>query len=253
VHAGDTYRSLESRTSWDEWADDYDYDRDEETSATESANRYVSAYSSVPNDQEVRDAYDAPSAAWRHDEGATHDIVRGPSRRRAVFSGAYLLVGGSLIEDLAILAWVGLTCYVALALFAVSQGFLYESSLPLRIPQDATHGVDRADLRRLRRAGSTRSFTTPTTTASGAVNRPLVTPWAKVGGVLERYFGGVAQLVERYVRNVEAVGSNPITSTHAGSATRSQELAWTPLQPSTLSSPTDRGTFYDQSSSLRLC
>ena len=26
--------------------------------------------------------------------------------------------------------------------------------------------------------------------------------------------GGVAQLAERYVRNVEAVGSNPITSTN---------------------------------------
>jgi hypothetical protein len=30
VHADDTYRSLESRSSWDEWADDYEYDDDEE-------------------------------------------------------------------------------------------------------------------------------------------------------------------------------------------------------------------------------
>src|SRR5271163_2389165 len=26
VHADDTYRSLESRSSWDEWSEDYEYD-----------------------------------------------------------------------------------------------------------------------------------------------------------------------------------------------------------------------------------
>jgi hypothetical protein len=134
VHPGDTYRSLESRTSWDEWANDYDYDRDEEMSATESANRYVSAYSSVPNDQEVRDAYShLPRGGTMKARRTTLFVAL--LAAVAVFSGAYLLVGGSMIEDLAILAWVGFTCYVALALFAVSQGFLYEASLPLRIPQ----------------------------------------------------------------------------------------------------------------------
>ena len=30
VHADDTYRSLESRSSWDEWSRDYDYDDEPE-------------------------------------------------------------------------------------------------------------------------------------------------------------------------------------------------------------------------------
>jgi hypothetical protein len=46
-----------------------------------------------------------------------------------------LAVGYTFIQDLAVLAWMGLLCYVALALFSVSQGFLFESSLPIRIPQ----------------------------------------------------------------------------------------------------------------------
>jgi hypothetical protein len=67
------------------------------------------------------------------------------ARRQSVFlllaasavalSGLSFVVGYSLLEDLALLAWMGLICYVALALFAVSQGFLFESSLPIRIPQ----------------------------------------------------------------------------------------------------------------------
>jgi hypothetical protein len=135
VHPGDTYRSLESRTSWDDWANDYDYEREDELSRpAEATNRYVSAYSSVPNEQEVLNSYDLPTRAGSM-----------KSRRTAVFlllgavavllSGLNFAVGYSFIEDLAILAWVGLLCYVALALFAVSQGYLYESSLPIRIPQ----------------------------------------------------------------------------------------------------------------------
>jgi len=41
----------------------------------------------------------------------------------------------SLITDLAVAAWVCVVSYVALALYAVSQGLLNESSLPLRLPQ----------------------------------------------------------------------------------------------------------------------
>ncbi|MGA2295368.1 MAG: hypothetical protein ABSG24_09130 [Acidimicrobiales bacterium] len=134
VHPGDTYRSLESRTSWDEWANDYDYDREEGMASSESANRYVSAYSSMPNDQEVRNAYSRlPRAGTMKARRTTFFMALLVAA--AVLSGMYFLVGGSIIEDLAILAWVGFTCYVALALFAVSQGFLDESSLPLRIPQ----------------------------------------------------------------------------------------------------------------------
>jgi hypothetical protein len=41
----------------------------------------------------------------------------------------------SLITDVAVASWVCVVSYVALALYAVSQGFLNESSLPLRLPQ----------------------------------------------------------------------------------------------------------------------
>ena len=132
VHAGDTYRSLESRGSWDEWATDYDFDRDDEVSLT--ANRYVNAYSSVPNDREVRDAYERQPRSGTMKARRTM-VFLALLAAAVVFSGANFAVGGSFIEDLAILAWVGLMCYVSLALFAVSQGYLYEASLPLRIPQ----------------------------------------------------------------------------------------------------------------------
>src|SRR5277367_3865478 len=57
VHADDTYRSLETRSSWDEWSRDYDYDDPE---VRESKNHYAAAYSSVPNEESVRRSYDAP-------------------------------------------------------------------------------------------------------------------------------------------------------------------------------------------------
>ena len=60
VHADDTYRSLESRSSWDEWSRDYDYDDHEPSNARESMNRYAAAYSSVPNGTSVRASYDTP-------------------------------------------------------------------------------------------------------------------------------------------------------------------------------------------------
>jgi hypothetical protein len=138
VHEDDTYRSLETRSSWDEWEDDYDYERDEQpANRAETANRYVTAYSSVPNEHEVKRSYVAPMRR-----------ASMKTRRQSVFlllaasavalSGLSIVVGYSLLEDLALLAWMGLIFYVALALFAVSQGFLFESSLPIRIPQGRT-------------------------------------------------------------------------------------------------------------------
>jgi hypothetical protein len=135
VHPGDTYGSLESRTSWDEWANDYDYEREDELSRpVEATNRYVSAYSSVPNEQEVLNTYDPPMRAGSMKARRTSVFLM-LGAAAIVLSGVNFAIGYSFIEDLAILAWVGLVCYVALALFAVSQGYLYESSLPVRIPQ----------------------------------------------------------------------------------------------------------------------
>jgi hypothetical protein len=133
VHADDTYRSLESRSSWDEWSEDYEYD-EEPLNQRESMNHYAAAYSSVPNESTVRRDYDAP---------IRHRSMK--SRRKMMFvrlllASAVLTIlaftlGYSLIMDLAVASWVCIVSFVALALYSVSQGYLDESSLPLRLPQ----------------------------------------------------------------------------------------------------------------------
>jgi hypothetical protein len=134
VHADDTYRSLESRSSWDEWSRDYDYDDDEPSNQRESKNRYAAAYSSVPNETTARRSYDAP---------VRHRTMK--SRRQMMFVRLLLIsavltilaftMSYSLIMDLAVASWVCIASFIALALYAVSQGYLHESSLPLRLPQ----------------------------------------------------------------------------------------------------------------------
>ena len=139
VHENDTYRSLETRTSWDEWDDDYDYEGDEQhINRAEPANRYVTAYSSVPNEHDVREvsnSYQAPPRRASSMKARRQSMFLLLAAIAVALSGLSFVVGYSLLEDLAILAWLSLICYVALALFAVSQCFLYESSLPIRIPQ----------------------------------------------------------------------------------------------------------------------
>jgi hypothetical protein len=132
VHADDTYRSLESRSSWDEWSADYEYD--EPARERESMNRYAAAYSSAPNETTISRSYDA--------------LIRRrsmKSRRQMMFVRLLLVsavltilaftVSYGLILDLAVASWVCIVSYVALALYAVSQGYLSEASLPLRLPQ----------------------------------------------------------------------------------------------------------------------
>jgi hypothetical protein len=133
VHADDSYRSLESRSSWDEWSEDYEYD-DEPVGQRESMNHYATAYSSVPRESTVRRDYDAP---------IRHRSMK--SRRQmmfvrllvisAVLSILAFAMSYSLIMDLAVASWVCIVSFVALALYSVSQGYLDESSLPLRLPQ----------------------------------------------------------------------------------------------------------------------
>jgi hypothetical protein len=53
----------------------------------------------------------------------------------AVLSILAFTVSYSLILDLAVASWVCIVSYVALALYAVSQGYLEESSLHIRLPQ----------------------------------------------------------------------------------------------------------------------
>jgi hypothetical protein len=134
VHADDTYRSLESRSSWDEWSRDYDYDDDEPSNARESMNRYAAAYSSVPNETSVRASYDTPIRRRSMKSRRQMMFVR-LGLISAVLTILAFTMSYGLIMDLAVASWVCVVSYVALALYAVSQGYLNESSLPLRLPQ----------------------------------------------------------------------------------------------------------------------
>jgi hypothetical protein len=140
VHSDDTYRTLETRNSWDEWSQAYDYDddlgREEATKRPATpTNRYASAYSSVPSRPEVRIRYEAPTQRLRSMKARRKVLFVRTTLAAVVLTATYFAVGYSIIEDLAILAWVALVGYVALALFSVSQGYLHESSLPVRLPR----------------------------------------------------------------------------------------------------------------------
>lgn len=133
VHADDTYRSLESRNSWDEWSEDYEYD-DPPINQRESMNHYAAAYSSVPNETSVRRGYDAPIRHRSMKSRRQMMFVR-LVLASAVLSILTFMTSYSLIMDLAVASWVCIVSFVALALYSVSQGYLNESSLPLRLPQ----------------------------------------------------------------------------------------------------------------------
>ncbi|MHB1089323.1 MAG: hypothetical protein ACYC19_11250 [Acidimicrobiales bacterium] len=138
VHADDTYRSLETRSSWDEWTRDYDYDREmrvreleEARRHDEATNRYAAAYSSVPLQHDV-DAFDdrfAPRVSMRVRRTR---ILIGLCVGAFLFTAGALVMSSSIVQDLAVLTWIGLVAFVGLALYSVSQGYLHESSLPLR-------------------------------------------------------------------------------------------------------------------------
>ncbi len=136
VHADDTYRSLESRGTWDEWRQDYDYDHQNEASPRSMpANRYAAAYSSVPSSRVAETYYEPP--VHRHSMKAQRRMIL----TRLVLTVATTTVlgfvtGYSLVVDVAIVTWIAFALYVALALYAVSQGYLYESSLGIRLPRD---------------------------------------------------------------------------------------------------------------------
>ncbi|MFY9782610.1 MAG: hypothetical protein WAK12_03630 [Acidimicrobiales bacterium] len=132
VHADDTFGTLESRSSWDEWHQDYEYD--DTTGEDEPVtNHYARAYSSRPSEP-IAKSYESPLRRRTMQ-----------AQRRVIFARLVLVaivvtlaayfIGSSIVVDLAALAWFSVVCYVALALFAVSQGYLDESSLPVRIPR----------------------------------------------------------------------------------------------------------------------
>ena len=133
VHADDTYRSLETRSSWDEWSEDYDFD-DETQSRVPSMNRYAQAYSSVPKETTVTRSYEEPLRRRSMKSRRKMMFVRLVLCAAVLTIGAFVS-GYALIMDVAVVSWVCVASFVALALYAVSQGYLEESSLGVRIPQ----------------------------------------------------------------------------------------------------------------------
>ncbi|MHB8379133.1 MAG: hypothetical protein ACYDB2_04330 [Acidimicrobiales bacterium] len=132
VHADDTFGTLESRSSWDEWSEDYEYDS--ARPITTSTNRYAMAYSSRPNELVATPRYEAP---------IRRRTMR--SQRRMMFTRLVLaavlltlvafVTGSTLVFDVAALSMFAVVVYVALAFYSVSQGYLNDSSLPIRVPQ----------------------------------------------------------------------------------------------------------------------
>ena len=132
VHDDDTYRSLETRGSWDEWAEDYDYDHEDEAPRRRTmTNRYAAAYSAVPNGPVVTD-YREPPVRRRSMKAQRRMILTSLALAVGTTTILGVATGYSLLVDLAVLTWIGIAVYVALALYAVSQGYLFESSLGIR-------------------------------------------------------------------------------------------------------------------------
>lgn len=127
VRSDDTLGTLEARSNWDEWSADYAFDEPSDTSATPS-NHYARAYSSRPRDPEIVAAYEAPLRRRTMKQ-----------QRRLIFASlvgfaglltvAAVLSSSSLVVDLAALGWFAVVLYVALALFAVSQGYLSQPNV----------------------------------------------------------------------------------------------------------------------------
>lgn len=137
VHADDTFGSLESRASWDEWQQDYEYDEARHESGPgvrREANHYARAYAARPRQ---------PLSATGRETRVRRRSMR--AQRRLVFSRLVVAAvvvsllgyvsGYSLIVDVAILSWFAVVAFVALAFYSVSRGYLSDASLPVRLPR----------------------------------------------------------------------------------------------------------------------
>ena len=132
VHPEDTVGSLESRSSWDEWSENYDYDEAHAQGPT--VNRYARAYSSRPSEPDLAHSYEPPLRRRSMRDQRRVMFLRCVAAA-AVVSLVAFFSGSSILVDLAALAWFAVVLFIALALYSVSQGYLAETSLPLRLPQ----------------------------------------------------------------------------------------------------------------------
>ena len=130
VHPGDTYQSLETRVSWQEWSERYDYDREDDV-VRRPTNRYAAAYSSVPTVAETT-ARREPSVRRRTMKAQRRFVFTWLTVSVLASTALALFLSSSYLIDLAVAAWVAFASYLAVALFALSQGYLLESSLGLR-------------------------------------------------------------------------------------------------------------------------
>jgi hypothetical protein len=140
VQDHDTYSSLESRATWDDWDRDYDYDQPRGVGPVVDSRAYAqhryAAYASAPAQPVVhhRGGYEpvleagyAPLAGSMRVRRNRIFVSLGLSA--LVTTGLNFLIGLSLLQYLAVLSWIALVFYSAAALFAVSQGYLEVSSL----------------------------------------------------------------------------------------------------------------------------
>src|SRR5664280_1893648 len=109
VHDDDTYRSLETRGSWDEWAEDYDYDH-EAPRRSASINRYAAAYSSTPSGPVVS-AYREPPVR-RSMKAQRRMILTRLALAVATMTILGVATSYSILVDLAVLTWIGFAVYL---------------------------------------------------------------------------------------------------------------------------------------------
>jgi hypothetical protein len=133
VHSDDTIRTLAARSTWDEWAEDYKFDEPAAASSSPS-NHYARAYSSRPSEPEITQRYEPPIRRRTMKQQRRVMFVRlvGAS---VFLTAIAFLTGVSILVDLSALAWFSVVMFIALALYAVSQGYLNEPSLNVRLPQ----------------------------------------------------------------------------------------------------------------------
>ncbi len=130
VRDDDTYRSVESRRTWQEWSEDYDFERAEVRPA-ETANRYASAYSSVPREFDAREREEPALRPLRSMRRRRRVLITRLGLATVLVTGAAFVSGVSALFDLAVLSWLVDAAYLALALFSLSQGYLSEASVGL--------------------------------------------------------------------------------------------------------------------------
>jgi hypothetical protein len=133
VHSDDTPRTLAARSTWDEWAEDYTFDEPVAAGPT-TTNHYARAYSSRPSEPEITQRYEPPirRRTMKQQRRVMFTSLVGAS---TFLTAIAFLTGVSILVDLSALAWFSVVLFVALALYAVSQGYLNEPSLKVRLPQ----------------------------------------------------------------------------------------------------------------------